>query len=218
MAFLKTKAPWRRPNGSDRDPFRAQRGGKGEHRHGERATAVAAAEIEQRIFLIRGQKVRDVCFDTFDEGKRVTEKKNRYYFAYGSNMDMAQMSQRCPETAFIGAGEVKGYRFIINSRGVATVVPDPLGKVYGILWDLTQRNEKTLDRYEGVKWGTYQKVEMNVKMDSGRPVSSLVYVARDDTPGKPRDDYMERILAAAKFHDLPEEYVVELESWIVGSD
>ena len=47
----------------------------------------------------------------------------RCYFAYGSNMDADQMGRRCSAAAIIGTASLEGYRFIINSRGVATVAP-----------------------------------------------------------------------------------------------
>jgi len=47
------------------------------------------------------------------------------YFAYGSNMWRHQMAvQRCPGAEFSGVGLLRGWRFLINARGVATIVPE----------------------------------------------------------------------------------------------
>lgn len=46
----------------------------------------------------------------------------RCYFAYGSNMDVRQMGQRCPGATLLWTATLGGYRFIINRRGVATVI------------------------------------------------------------------------------------------------
>jgi len=129
-------------------------------------------------------------------------------------MDIVQMGERCPGAVLIGTGKIDGYRFIINSRGVATVVPDPSSDVYGVLWNLTAAHEETLDTYEGVEWGAYEKVEMAVEIISRGSFSALVYVAKDKIPGIPRDGYMEKIAAAAEIHRLPDGYFVELKSWL----
>ena len=45
------------------------------------------------------------------------------YFAYGSNMNRCQMMQRCPGAKPFALGRLLDYQFIINTRGVASVVP-----------------------------------------------------------------------------------------------
>ena len=49
-------------------------------------------------------------------------KNNTYtfYFAYGSNMNQEQMKNRCLKSRPLGKVSLLGYRFIINSKGVAT--------------------------------------------------------------------------------------------------
>ena len=43
------------------------------------------------------------------------------YVAYGSNLNMKQMSIRCPTAAVVGSGTLNGYRLAFC--GVATVFP-----------------------------------------------------------------------------------------------
>ena len=141
---------------------------------------------------------------------------NKLYFAYGSNMDEEQMRHRCPDGATVGTARLPGYLFIINSRGVATVVTDGSSAVHGILWRITTECEARLDRYEGVKWGTYTKEKLGVEAEDGQTIEALVYVARDSEPGKGSDGYMEGIAAAAVRQGLPAAYIEELRSWIRG--
>jgi gamma-glutamylcyclotransferase (GGCT)/AIG2-like uncharacterized protein YtfP len=143
-----------------------------------------------------------------------TEPNTRYYFAYGSNMDTAQMSDRCSGAEFICRAKLSGYRFIINGPGVATIVPDRFCTVHGILWALTRADENALDDYEGVDEGLYVKVRTTVETSEGSPVSALVYVAQEKTKGLPRVGYMERIVSAAESHGLPAAYVEELRPWL----
>ena len=89
---------------------------------------------------------------------------------------------------------------------------------WGIVWNITDSHEKSLDDYEGVKWDTYKKVELSVEMTPEKSELSLVYVASDNTTGLPRVGYMERIVAAAESHELPGRYIEELRSWLSIGD
>ena len=145
----------------------------------------------------------------------MTAGNRRYYFAYGSNMDLGQMGERCPGANLVSRGKVERHQFIINHRGVATIVPDPLHVVYGVLWTTTAAHEKSLDGYEGVQWGLYEKAEITVSRDSDEPVTARIYIATSRTVGSPRPGYMEKIVHAAVLHSLPKAYMDALRSWLV---
>jgi gamma-glutamylcyclotransferase (GGCT)/AIG2-like uncharacterized protein YtfP len=91
----------------------------------------------------------------------------RYYFAYGSNMDGGQMRRRCPDANCVGVGMIPGWKFRINTRGVATIVPDDESTVYGIVWSLSKADEQSLDRYEGVSLGLYSKAPTEARLKDG---------------------------------------------------
>jgi cation transport regulator ChaC len=87
--------------------------------------------------------------------------------------------------------------------------------VHGLLWTLTEADEKALDRYEGVSKNLYRKVICSVKQEEGAVlVEALVYVASDNVPGPPRLGYLEKIIHAAREHGFPVEYIAELGSWL----
>jgi gamma-glutamylcyclotransferase (GGCT)/AIG2-like uncharacterized protein YtfP len=135
------------------------------------------------------------------------------YFAYGSNMDQSQMEERCPQAKLIGQGKLAGFKFIINRRGVATVVPNPDKDVYGLLWRLNGTDEASLDEYEGVPTN-YRKKSVTIELPDQTNTSAMIYVATNDSPGTPRNLYMEKIKTAAEGHNLSPEYIEELTSWI----
>jgi gamma-glutamylcyclotransferase (GGCT)/AIG2-like uncharacterized protein YtfP len=140
----------------------------------------------------------------------------RLHFAYGSNMDSRQMAERCRHAVLVGLGTLPDHRFIINQRGVASVVPGPGAKVHGLLWSLTVQDEEMLDQYEGVPKGFYRKVLLGIERSSrASPSRALVYVASDQKAGTPREGYLEQVLAAAQALGLPAEYIAELETWRV---
>ena len=68
------------------------------------------------------------------------------YFAYGSNMDLSQMKDRCRTALPEGHGTLKGFRFLINSRGVASIVVDEQATVRGVASSVTDADLESLDR------------------------------------------------------------------------
>lgn len=142
----------------------------------------------------------------------------RYYFAYGSNMDLEQMGERCPDAFSQEIAKLSGYKFIINGRGNANVVPDNGSEVYGVLWRISRWDEEALDRCEGVP-KVCTKVYLNVEAEGDRLVRSLVYVDEQNiTLGVPSAVYIETIISGATYHLLPERYMEELRSWKKAQD
>jgi gamma-glutamylcyclotransferase (GGCT)/AIG2-like uncharacterized protein YtfP len=141
------------------------------------------------------------------------EDDSTLYFAYGSNMDLAQM-QRAPDAIPLEPAVLRGYRFLINRAGWATVVPAPGGIVRGLLWNVSDRTMAALDSYEGVDEGLYTR--SSVEVERGSAVErALIYLAADATPGTARRAYIASIIAAARAIEAPEDYLAELEEFIV---
>jgi hypothetical protein len=124
------------------------------------------------------------------------------------------MKQRCPKSNQRGVGQIFGFRFIINSRGVATILPESDRIVCGVVWNLAAKDENNLDRWEGVRQGLYTKERLPVVIE-GRSYDALVYVATDSSIGASRPGYIDKVIEAAKSQGLPRAYVAELESWAV---
>lgn len=68
--------------------------------------------------------------------------EERYYFAYGSNMNLGQMRFRCPDAEVVGNVRLEDYRLAFRGRapgnGVATVLPEKGSCVDGVLWRITE--------------------------------------------------------------------------------
>ena len=143
----------------------------------------------------------------------ISVDKSRLYFAYGSNMDMTQMKTRCSGQELVGTGKLDGYGFVINSRGVATIVPKPSSVVNGVVWSISRKDEERLDTYEGVAAGLYHKEQVQVLLADGDKAEVMVYVAADSIPGRSRNGYLMKIIRAAERYGLPAEYVEELKGW-----
>lgn len=127
-------------------------------------------------------------------------------------MDAVQMMSRCRDARPAGIARLDDYRFRINRAGVATVVPEPGGLVFGRLWSIDDADLGRLDQYEGIARGIYRRSPCTVESD-GAQRQALMYVAADSELGLPRADYMKGVLAAATSLDLPDAYLTELASW-----
>lgn len=130
------------------------------------------------------------------------------YFAYGSNMDVRQMSERCPESPkVLGIALLSGHEFRINSDGVATIIPNSKHQVWGVLWELSPMDEARLDIHEGVYVGVYRREYFTVNSPSKPPQRVFAFVAINDFPGTARRGYLEQIIAAGARHGFPHSYL-----------
>ncbi len=150
----------------------------------------------------------------------MNHKPDRTYFAYGSNMNPDQMDFRCPGALAIGTATLKNYRFIINNREVASVIPDDgddvpdVGNcVIGILWSISEDHERTLDQCEGIDSNFYYRDFVHVETEDSGKIEALIYIASDSAEGTPREGYLEKILAGAEHFNLPTDYIEKLRSW-----
>jgi gamma-glutamylcyclotransferase (GGCT)/AIG2-like uncharacterized protein YtfP len=85
------------------------------------------------------------------------------YFAYGSNLNLSQMSRRCPDAVPMDKLYLQKWKLVF--RGVADVIPSDDHCVPGGLWKITKKCEAALDRYEGWRRddsGMYRKVRVAV--------------------------------------------------------
>jgi gamma-glutamylcyclotransferase len=70
-------------------------------------------------------------------------------------------------------------RWIINDRGYANIIPSPGDIVYGLVFELTASDERSLDNYESPSYKKlYIPIDLVPKNDAvnRRSVESLVYV------------------------------------------
>ena len=65
---------------------------------------------------------------------------NKYYLAYGSNLSMAQMAQRCPDAVYVGTAELKDYQLLFKgsqSGSYLTVEPKKGSMVPVLVWRIS---------------------------------------------------------------------------------
>ena len=76
--------------------------------------------------------------------------KTKFYAAYGSNINIQQMSGRCPEATICNNGVYQWLQADVQKRRLLPISKNPKIAVFlHGLWKITERCERNLDRYEG---------------------------------------------------------------------
>ena len=141
-----------------------------------------------------------------------------WYFAYGSNMNPARLSdQRLKERAVrmgprIG-GRLDGWRLAFNKvarspagAAAGNIVEAPGEAVHGTLNEMPEAGLEVLDIWEGVAGGHYERRVMQVvRTDTHETVDAVVYVAlKIGEDLKPTREYLGHLLAGRDL--LPADY------------
>jgi phage replication-related protein YjqB (UPF0714/DUF867 family)/gamma-glutamylcyclotransferase (GGCT)/AIG2-like uncharacterized protein YtfP len=141
----------------------------------------------------------------------VTQRRRHSYFAYGSNLSVRQMAQRCPDSGNPRRAVLADHDWLINQRGVATVEPFDGTQVHGVVWDVSDHDLALLDRAESVP-AHYRRDHMTVQTEDG-PSDAWVYIDHRVNPGPPRPGYLEGIIDGALHHGLPQSWIDFLRRW-----
>ena len=91
-----------------------------------------------------------------------------FYFAYGSNTQLAQMRARCPRAVPVGTATLRRYRLAFGGMStawggaVATIEPAMREHVHGVVYRVTQTCLDALDKFEGA---AYVRQKLRVRLD-----------------------------------------------------
>ena len=126
-------------------------------------------------------------------------ENRRLYLAYGSNLSLEQMALRCPDALPVGTAEISGYHLLFKGSGTGsylTIEPKRRAKVPVAVWQVSEADEKRLDRYEGYP-RFYYKAEMElpikgIRSGKTRTRTVFVYIMHEDRPfGIPAKYYVD---------------------------
>ena len=149
-------------------------------------------------------------------------KDRQYYFAYGSNMNPAQMAERCAAARVVCAACLPGHRLAFYGRnrvwdgGQETVVQALGQQVWGVLYELSFGDAASLDVWSSVRLdggGAYFHYPVLVRDAAGREHTAVLY--KKDVlgpPVPPSSQYLGHIVAGAEAHGLPDSYVQQLKN------
>lgn len=123
--------------------------------------------------------------------------EERLYLAYGSNLNLAQMKNRCPGAKLLGYAMVNNYRLIFRGSGSGnylSIEPEIGAAVPCGVFSITPKDEHNLDNYEGFP-RFYKKMELctvlNCNDGSTRKICAMVYYLPKECPaGLPTSSYV----------------------------
>jgi len=97
----------------------------------------------------------------------------------------------------------------MDKSGKCDVVVSQQEKVYGVLFQILVHERRELDLAEGLGHG--HRTQQFQLEHEGQSVEALAYVAtRTDPRLRPTAEYKAHVLAGAREHSLPQEYVAGL--------
>lgn len=139
-------------------------------------------------------------------------------FAYGSNMLTARMITRAPSAHPLVSAFLERFVLRWNKRskdGSGKCSIEETGHredfVWGVLFALSPADKEKLDDFEGLGRGYGERV-INV-LASGKPTRVTAYYATSVALNiRPYDWYRDLVIAGAREHGLPPEYIRLLEA------
>lgn len=145
-------------------------------------------------------------------------------FAYGSNMLTSRIRARVPSARPLGVATLQSHqlRWHKSSKDgsgkcdvIAGVSPETV--VYGVLYEIAQAEKHKLDTAEGLGNG-YAERRVELQCD-GKPVLATLYYATNiDANLQPYSWYRHLVIAGARQHGLPDDYVKALEAALAIED
>lgn len=119
----------------------------------------------------------------------------KLYVAYGSNLNLEQMAQRCPTARIYGVGVLNNWELVYRgskTNSHATIERRQNSTVPVLLWEIRPADEYRLDIYEGFP-SYYFKQNVMVETSSGRRKAMVYIMDKRQRPGAPSDRYIETI-------------------------
>lgn len=109
---------------------------------------------------------------------------SHWYFAYGSNMNLARMHDRGMQVVDVRPGLMRNFRLVFNKCAVgedglahANIAYAPGDRVEGVLYELVDVGEiRRMDPYEGAP-RLYSRDVFPIEIDAGAHQPAWVYVA-----------------------------------------
>jgi gamma-glutamylcyclotransferase len=116
-----------------------------------------------------------------------------YYFAYGSNLNKKQMTERCPDSKPVFTAILPNYKLVFAgwSRqwrgGVASIKSFRGDRVRGAIYEVSEQCLRQLDRFES----GYSRLKVTVLGEDSELIEAITYIKAgqlEETP--PSKEYL----------------------------
>lgn len=122
------------------------------------------------------------------------------YFAYGMNTNLASMASRCPTARSLGSAILPNHEFRFATH--ADILDNDEMDCYGVLWEITRNDLRSLDALEGYPF-YYDRKVVEVR-HNGRIVRALTYFMNAGNPDAlPAQGYYDMVKEGYLEHGVP---------------
>jgi hypothetical protein len=141
--------------------------------------------------------------------------ESHLYFAYGSNMSTARLAGRAPSASPSGIGYLYGHKLAFHKisskdgsgKCDASRTANPDDFLAGVLFRIDLSDRSSLDNHEG-RGNGYEVRNVTIETESGDDVRAFLYYATNIDPTlRPYHWYKAHVIAGAREHGLPSEYI-----------
>lgn len=133
------------------------------------------------------------------------------YFAYGMNTNLASMAGRCPTARSLGSAILPAYEFRFANH--ADILENDEMDTYGVLWDITKADLRSLDMLEGYPY-YYDRKVVEVR-HNGRIVRAITYFMNPGNPdAMPAQGYYNMVKEGYLEHNVPTAQLDEAVAFI----
>ena len=139
--------------------------------------------------------------------------KMAVYFAYGTLLDINEMTRFCPSAKSLGLMKLIGYKLtfsfckIDSDQGGCDLDSCPGNVMYGVLYEWPEKELRDLDRLSGHGDGLWTNMHINLINEKNEIVPAQTYVI--PTPGgdfSPSESYVKPILTGIESLPIPDDY------------
>jgi gamma-glutamylcyclotransferase (GGCT)/AIG2-like uncharacterized protein YtfP len=147
-----------------------------------------------------------------------------YYFAYGSNADAQRLENRIKRKIKGERAELKDYSLHFSKDNTLTdayadIIKKPGEVVYGVLYELTDKEIKILDKFEGIGVKgdeSYARKVMKV-LSNGKLYVAFAYIMSNKRNfEQPKDEYLEHIIKGFKEHGFNQTIIDKVKAIAKG--
>jgi len=136
-----------------------------------------------------------------------------YMFAYGANTNTPKMISRCPKARLVGKAWIEGYAF--RWRSVADIEFSDDDYVVGLLWEITDDDLASLDRYEGYP-RKYFRQRVRINCGDAVHVGWAYMMTNQSTEAEPSSAYRDTLYEGYKQNELTDDQLTKGLSRIRG--
>jgi hypothetical protein len=128
-----------------------------------------------------------------------------FYWAYGSNLSIKKMKERCPSAIKCARLSIPNAELVFRGVADCSYREDPNSVLHGGLWYISLADERRLDAIEGVSGKFYLKRYLRLRIEGKEERAMYYTMAMTTGVFPPGDAYLKTIAQGYRDFNLPME-------------